>query len=109
MSGQSIALALIGAIAAHVVLCQRPRLCQHAENPHAVLRLSNGISRWKLVRGVKHVLKVDPRRRYLLSQMHLGSRAYVLLLHELARSAGVTQLPEPAAEGSPLLAGSDEL
>ena len=41
--------------------------------------------------------------------MHLGSRAYVLLLHELARSAGVTQRPEPAAQGPPPLTGSDEL
>ena len=56
-----------------------------------------------------HVVKGEPRRRYLLSQMHLGSRAYVLLLHELARSAGATQRPEPAAQGSPLPTGSDEL
>ena len=53
--------------------------------------------------------KGEPCRRYLLSQMHLGSRAYVLLLHELARSAGATQRPEPAAQGSPLPTGSDEL
>lgn len=62
-----------------------------------------------IVRSVKYAVQACAGHRYLLSQMHLGSRAYVLLLHELARSAGITQLPESATEGSPLLTGSDEL
>lgn len=75
----------------------------------ANLPLRMRMSCWVLSGVSSMQRKGEPCRRYLLSQMHLGSRAYVLLLHELARSAGATQRPEPAAQGSPLLTGSDEL
>ncbi len=48
-------------------------------------------------------------RRYQLSQMRLGGRAYVLLLHRLAQHARGDGAREEAAEAGVRAPGSDEL
>lgn len=48
-------------------------------------------------------------RRYQLSQMRLGGRAYVLLLHRLAEHARNDGAREDAAEAGVRTPGSDEL